>query len=155
MPEMPRPTEAHQRLHRLAGTWGGAEQLAPSPFGPGGPATGRTDFRVAVDGLWLVGDYHETKEGRVVFRGHSVFGVDGASGETCWYWFDSMGVPPAGPSRGRWEGDRLVLHATFPQGRGRYAYELLGADRYRFTGEVAFEERPYATFITAEYRRVG
>jgi hypothetical protein len=155
MPERPRPTEAHQRLLRLAGTWEGTEDLSPSPFGPGGPATGRTVFRAAVDGFYLTGDYEETKGGAVSFRGHSVFGVDGASGEVVWFWFDSMGQPPPAPSRGRWDGDRLVLHATFPQGKGRYTYALDGPDRYRFTAEVALEGKPFATFMTGDYRRTG
>jgi hypothetical protein len=155
MAEMPKPTEAHRKLMRLAGRWEGAETLAPSPFGPGGPATGRTAFHPAVDGLFLLGDYEEEKGGRVVFRGHSVFGVETGSEEIVWYWFDSMGRPPDEPSRGRFEGDRLVLHATFDQGEGRYAYELIGDDRYRFTAEGSPPGGDFKPFVTGEYRRVG
>jgi len=155
MDGLPTPGEHHLRLHRLAGTWEGPESISPSPFGPGGPASGRTVFSIAAGGLFVVGDYEERKEGRVVFRGHSVFGVDPGSGETCWYWFDSMGAPPPGPSRGRWDGDRLVLRSRFPQGEGRYTYELLGSDAYRFVLETSRDGSTFHTAMTGEYRRVG
>ena len=39
---MPAPSQAHRKLaEALAGRWEGDEVLAPSPWGPGGPAKGR------------------------------------------------------------------------------------------------------------------
>ena len=59
---MPQPTEEHEKLHILAGDWEGDEEIAPSPWGPGGPAKGRSNIRVAVDGFFLVQDYVEVKD---------------------------------------------------------------------------------------------
>lgn len=151
--DLPKPGDEHRRLHRLAGAWEGPE----STFGAGGaatPSTGRTTFRLGMDGLNLVGDYEQIRDGRVSYRGLSVFGVDAQSGESVWFWFDSLGLVPA-PSRGRWAGDALVLGATFPQGVARYTYELVGADRYRFTLENSRDGRDFRTAMTGDYRRMG
>jgi hypothetical protein len=155
MHDMPKPGAEHLKLHRLVGTWEGPEKLAPSPWGPGGDAVGRTVCRLATDGFTVVGDYQETKAGAVVFRGLSVFTVDPQSQEALWFWFDSMGMPPAGGSRGRWEGDRLVFHSVSPQGHGRYTFELFGADRYTFKLEGSTDGKAFKTQVEGDYRRVG
>jgi hypothetical protein len=155
MPEMPKPNQEHLRLHRLVGTWEGPEHLSPSPFGPGGEAVGRTVFRPGPEGFTVVGAYQETKGDEVVFRGLSIFAVDAPTSDVLWYWFDSMGVPQTSAWRGRWDGDRLVIRSEFPQGFGRYTYELDGADRYRFTLEVSGDGKTWTTSMQGDYRRVG
>jgi len=50
MHEMPRPNENHKKLHALAGNWEGAEDLSPSPWGPGGKAVGKMSYKVDLDG---------------------------------------------------------------------------------------------------------
>jgi hypothetical protein len=155
MPEMPKPNEEHRKLHRFSGTWEGPEKLAPSPWGPGGDAVGRTVCRVATDGFTVVGDYQETRDGAVVFRGLTVFTVDHQSQEALWFWFDSMGMAPSTASRGRWDGDRLVFTSVSPQGHGRYTYELLGSDRYTFKLEVSPDGKAFQTQMTGDYRRIG
>jgi hypothetical protein len=95
--QMPTPTDDHRKLHRLAGTWIGEERLEPSPWGPGGAAVGRITARVALDGLFVVSDYVEEKDGKISFGGHSVFGWDPAARNVTWYWFDTMGANPPEP----------------------------------------------------------
>jgi hypothetical protein len=137
--EMPKPTEEHRRLHVLAGEWAGDEILSPSPWGPGGPAVGHYTYRVDLDGFWVVQDYYEEKDGRVVFRGHGLFGYDAQTKEYCWYWVDSMGFVPAAPSRGRWEGDTLLFTSHSPQGQGRYTIRFSGERTYHFKLENSFD----------------
>lgn len=150
--ERPSPTDAHRLLHRFAGTWEGPEEI---PGAPGGGAfQGRTTFRVDVDGLFILGEYEQRRDGAVSYRGHTVFGVDGATGEACWYWFDSTGMVPPAPSRGRWVGDTVTFEATFPQGAGRYTYALDG-DRYRFTLAVAPDGKSFRNVMVGDYRKVG
>ena len=152
--QMPQPTDQHRRLHALAGEWEGDETIAPSPWGPGGPARGRSTISVAVDGFFLVQDYVEEKAGRTVFRGHGIFGWDAESKTYVWYWVDSMGQPPAAPSRGRWEGDTLIFESSSPRGKGRYTYQFDGADGYRFKIENSFDGgKGWATLIEAAYHR--
>ena len=136
---MPKPSDEHLKLHRLAGQWEGKEILSPSPWGPGGEALGRYQGRVDLEGFFVIQDYVEEKEGKIVFRGHGIFGFDATDKKYTWYWVDSMGSVPAQPSRGEWIGDTLTFESTFPQGRGRYTYRFEGADTYHFRLENSFD----------------
>lgn len=83
--DMPGPGPDHGRLARFVGAWSGEERLSPSPWGPGGRASGRFEFRVGVDGMALLQDYEEEKDGRVAFRGHGVFIVDPLTQGIAWW----------------------------------------------------------------------
>ncbi|HSR65702.1 MAG TPA: hypothetical protein VLM17_08910, partial [Xanthomonadaceae bacterium] len=74
--EMPRPGPAHERLRRLVGDWSGPERLSPSPWGPGGAATGHFGCREALGGMALLQDYREEKDGAPAFAGHGVVVVE-------------------------------------------------------------------------------
>jgi uncharacterized protein DUF1579 len=150
---MPQATEQHRRLSALEGKWSGVEKLYPSPWGPGGAATGRMTSRVDVDGFFLVQDYEEEKDGRVVFRGHGVMGYDPQEQSYLWYWFDSMGSPPK-PSRGNWEGDTLTFHSESPAQRSRYTYRFENADRYSFKIEGSRDGVEWMPFMEATYTRL-
>ncbi len=152
--DMPKPTEDHRRLHVLAGEWIGDEKLSPSPWGPGGAAIGRSNCRVDLDGFWVVQDYVEEKDGRTTYRGHGVFGFDVQTKEYCWYWIDSMGFVPAGPSRGKWEGDTLTLISQSPRGQGRYTYRFENERTYHFRIENSFDGgKTFQTFMEGTYRK--
>lgn len=152
--EMPRPGSEHERLFsRLQGDWSGPEWLAPSPWGEGGAATGRTRCHVALDGLALIQEYEEEKDGGICFRGHGIFLIEPGSGDVLWWWFDSMGFPPD-PARGRWEGETLLFEKKTPRGEARYRYEFSGNDAYRFTIENRFPgQADFSEFMHGDYRR--
>jgi|GEM_PF-3960233 len=77
--QMPKPTDAHRKLEKLAGSWHGEEQISPSPLDPvGGKAFGRLTNRLALDGFVVLQDYEQERDGVVNFRGHGVFGWDAA-----------------------------------------------------------------------------
>lgn len=155
----PKPNEHHRRLHKLAGTWVGAEQLHPSPWSPGGTRTGRYDHQVRCDGFFVIGDYVQMgDDNAVTYAGHSVFGVDPATREVTWYWVDSMGHPPPSPSRGNWEGDTLLLHGRDGKGalHGRYTFAFEGNDRFRFQLENTRDGgQTWQPFMEATYRRTA
>lgn len=153
--DMPRPGPAHARLQRLVGEWSGREQLSPSPWGPGGTATGHFHCSEALGGMALLQDYHEEKDGGVVFQGHGVFVVEPGSETVLWWWFDSLGFPPD-PARGHWDGDTLKFEKHTPRGSARYRFEFAGEDRYRFVienrlGDVA----DFGEFMRGDYARVS
>lgn len=152
---MPEPSEHHRKLHVLAGTWIGEEHLSPSEWGPGGIAIGRYIGRVDVDGFFVIQDYVEEKDGRVVYRGHGVFGWDDQRKTYTWYWVDSLGMAPTAPSRGRWEGNTLVFeHDTSGPQRGRYTYRFEDEDSYHFTIENTQDGgQTWQQFLEAEYHR--
>ena len=151
--DMPRPGPAHARLMRFKGAWTGDEQLAPSPWGPGGPATGHTTCTESLDGMALLQDYHEEKDGETVFQGHGVFLVEPGSDAVLWWWFDSMGLPPE-PARGTWDGDVLSFERSSPRGEARYRYAFEGHDRYRFVIENRLPgQADFTEFMRGDYRR--
>lgn len=155
MQGMPHPTDNHRRLHRLAGTWVGAEQLEGSPSDAGSTAVGRFSMWVGIDGLFVLQDYLEEKDGRVVYRGHGVFGWDGPRSSYTWYWVDSMGGVPTAPARGQWEGDKLAFENT-PVGnqRGRYTYTFLSPDSFHFQIESSQDGgKTFQTFMQGTYKR--
>jgi hypothetical protein len=152
--EMPKPTAAHRRLHVLAGEWVGEETISPSPWGPAGSAVGRSICRIDLDGFYVIQDYVQEKDGRVVFAGHGIFGFDPTSSDYGWYWIDSMGAFPAAPSHGRWEGETLTFHSKSPQGQGRYVYRFEGDRTYHFRVENSFDSgKTFAPFMEGTYRK--
>lgn len=155
MHEMPRPNEHHQRLHRLVGSWTGSEELSPSSFGPGGAATGRFTMRAEVDGFFVLQDYLEEKDGRIVYRGHGIFGWDDQQKNYTWYWVDSMGSAPAAPSRGHWEGEALIFeHTPVGDQRGRYTYQFTGDDILGFQIESSKDGgQTWTKFMEGHYQR--
>jgi hypothetical protein len=155
MMEMPKPGAEHARLARLVGNWRGEEQLSPSPWGAGGVAIGRFQFRFGVDGMALLQDYEEEKEGQVVFRAHGVFLIDPVSGDVLWWWFDSFGFPPDPPARGRWVGDALRFEKHTPRGSSRYTMDF-GNDGFAFRIEnrLAGQDN-FTEFMRGLYWRAG
>jgi hypothetical protein len=152
---MPQVNENHQRLHRLGGQWVGTETMHPSPWGPGGTATGRSQIRVDVDGFFVLQDYVQERDGKIAYRDHGIFGWDDQQKNVIWYWVDSMGFVPPAPSRGQWQGDTLTLeHPPLAGSRGRYTFRLVDDDRYEFKIENSRDDgRSYQTFLEASYRR--
>jgi hypothetical protein len=152
---MPKPTEEHERLRRLAGTWIGVEKMNPSPWGPGGEGLGRNVNRMDIDGFFVIQDYVQEMDGRVSYRGHGIFGYDGQKKTYTWYWVDSMGMVPPSPSRGQWEGDTLVFeHDPIGQQRGRYTFQFAGDGRLLFRIENSQDGgKTWALFLAADYKR--
>jgi hypothetical protein len=138
---MPELTALHGRLATLAGTWEGTEELAPSPWSPGGTASSTVTFTVAAGGFALVQDYRSDTG----LTGHGVFSVSGD--EVLWHWFDSIGYPPETPARGGYEGEALVLTRTSPRGTNRTTFMLDGDGMGQ---EIAVDGAP---LVTASYRR--
>jgi hypothetical protein len=112
-------------------------------------------MRSVCDGFFVAQDYEETKDGRVVFRGHGVFGFDAPSGQHTWYWVDSMGMVPPAPSRGTWDGDTVVFESRSPQGTGRYTWRLTGPDQLHFRLENCFDGKTFTELMHGDYARVG
>lgn len=155
MPGMSRIDEHHRRLHQLAGTWIGEETLSPSPNGPGGTAVGRFTMYTSVDGFFVLQDYLEEKDERVVYRGHGIFGWDEVHKAYAWYWVDSSGAVPASPSRGQWRNDTLVFDsAAAGDRRGRYTYSFTAPDAFRFQIESSYDAgKTWEKVMQGSYKR--
>ncbi len=150
--EMPKPSEAHHKLAQLAGEWIGEEILYPSPWSPQERrATGYSSNRMAVDGFFLINDYHEERDGQVVFRGHGVYGYDPKRARYTMHWFDSMGMPPD-ETLGSWEGDTLTFENRSEMGHGRYIYRV-AADSYVFRIETSKDGQSWSPMMEGRFQR--
>ena len=144
-------SDEHRRLHTLAGYWVGKERLHPSPFDArGGPAIGRVENRIALDGLALVQDYEQERNGAVNFRGHGVFRWDSREQAYVFYWFDSWGQSP-NVFRGGFEGDILTLVCQEEQGQTRAVYDLGQVGEYTFRMDVSGDGKLWLPFADGTY----
>ncbi len=140
-------TAAHARLARFAGAWEGPETS------PGGTTLGRFTSRV-LDDRFLLHDYEQVQDGRVVFRGHGVYGVVPGT-ETCtMYWVDSATPAPV-TAAGPWVGDVLTFQNQGDLGHHRYVYALHGDDRFSFRIERSTDGHAWATVMEGHYRRTA
>ncbi len=107
-----------------------------------------------VGGLFLVTDYEQERDGRVVFRGHGVYGWDPKGQRYSMTWCDSMthGIPAI--CFGKWEGETLTFESAGEHGKARYIYSLDGSDRYVFRLEVSPDGVSWTPFLEGRYRKV-
>lgn len=155
--EMPKPSEAHRKLARLAGSWSGEEELFPSDWDPkGGTAHGRTKARVALGDFAVVSDYEQRRDGQVVFTGHGVWTVDPHDeGHECvLYWFDSIGMGLE-IFRGGWNGDVLTVASRSPMGHARLTYDLSEDGVLRNRMEMSADGEHWKPMFAGVYRRGG
>ena len=152
--EMPKPTTQHQKLEALAGTWSGQEKMLPSPWDPkGGIARGTVEARMDLDGMHLISDYRQERDGKVTYRGHGIHGYDPRRESYTMYWFDSMAYDPGGAALGRWEGDTLAFQMQTPMGHQRYIYKFQGPGKYEFRIEMSPDGRNFAPWMESTWTR--
>lgn len=152
--EMPRPTAAHQKLERLAGTWAGEETIHPSPYEPqGGTARGRVQNRVAIDGFAVVQEYEQERGGAVTFRAHGVFRYDSREQAYVLHWFDSLGDSPQ-EFRGTFEDDVLVLICRNSFGLFRGTWDYHQEDRCAFRMDASPDGQQWYPFMEGTYTRL-
>jgi len=152
--QMPQPTAEHKKLHVMEGTWTSVEMIHSSPWDPkGGPAKGRSQSRVALDGFVVVTHYEQEKNGRVGYRGVGVFGYD--AGQKKWYmqWFDNVTPMPATPVWGTWEGDVLTFQMQGPQGWNRYVYKFEKDGAYAFSIDSSKDGAAWTTYMDGKFTR--
>jgi len=152
--EIPKPGSQHERLRALVGSWKGDEKMYPSPWdSQGGTAKGFTEARLDLDGMFVIADYRQERDGKVTYRGHGVFGWDGKLSVYTMYWFDSLGMDPGGPARGTWEGNTLRFEMQTPMGRSRYEYAFEGHGRYAFSISMSEDGKSWKPWLESIWVR--
>jgi hypothetical protein len=118
-------------------------------------AMGRYKCRVDIGGFFVIQDYVEERDGRVVYQGHGIFGWDDAAQKYTWFWVDSLGHVPSAASRGTWTGDTLVFeHEAVGNERGRYTFSFRDEDSYDFRVENSQDGgQTWRLFLEATYQR--
>lgn len=152
--DMPQVTDAHRRLHALAGLWTGIDKMHPSPWDPkGGEAVARMSCRVGASGFVVLADYEQIRDGKVTYTGHGVFGYDARTSQYRMSWFDAMG----GWSQavGKFSGDALTLEEKNPMMSVRYTYTFVSASELTFTLASSQDGKTWAPFVDARYHRAA
>ena len=148
-------TEVTGSLCRLAGRWLGRETLhSPAGTEPEGQAEGRFSNRI-FEGRYLVNEYEQSVDGKVVFRGHGIYGFDPGSKCYSMYWVDSNGTPPGSPLLGVFEENQLVFLKRGDGGTTRYAYRFDAENCFRFGLSVSADGQIFQPVLTGRYERVG
>lgn len=150
---VPKPSDRHLKLHALAGNWTGQEKLHPSPWdSAGGDAVAECRAKVALNGLCVIMDYVQRRDGHVSYQGHGVYGWDDKRGKYTMYWFDSMSGATLSPaSEGTWTGNSLVYVNKSAMGWGRYSYHFESDERYRFTIETSQDGQSWQFFLESVF----
>jgi hypothetical protein len=143
--------DAHHALHRLAGEWRGRETISPSPWDPAGAVTEAVvRNRVALDGSVVIQEYDQAREGKVVFQGHGVFGVEGTG--VVLRWWDNWSATPR-EFRGVVDGESVILVSPDPKGQARATWHL-GDQAYDYSLEVSPDGVAWTSYLTATYSRM-
>ena len=152
--QMGPPNEKHQKLSAFAGNWKGEEILHPGPWLPqGAKAASKTVSKMGLGGYFLLMDYEQTRDGKVSYQGHGVYGWDQFQSMFTMHWFDVMGVDPGPPATGHWEGNKLQFRHSHPMGHGRYTYEFKPDGSYTFKLEHSQDGEHWMSFIDGTYKK--
>ena len=153
--EIPQPSDAHARLHALAGQWGGEETVHPAPWEPaGGSATAFINNRIVLNGFAVVQEYEQYRDGKPTFSGHGLFWWDASASEYVMTWIDSMMGVPAN-YRGTFDGDVLRLLNTMPQGGfARCSFDCGMPGEYVFLMEVSPDGETWTPAMEGAYGRL-
>ena len=147
-----RSTE-EEMLEFLIGEWNNSGHMSPGPFGPGGPVTGKTSYRWAVGGRWLL--YISRLElpglGRYEVQGGVAFNSRAAK-------YDAYAINSLGNLlvyEGEWTDENtlafMLVHPP-PRDRARVVYHKLPDGPFKMTSENASGGR-FVPYFEIDYVR--
>ena len=153
MMEIPKPTEAHQKLQKLVGNWKGEEKIFPSPWDPkGGISQGYIENRSGLGGFIVIQDVKSEKNGEVIFEGHGVFSWDQKQNEYTLHWVDSMGMP-LHVFRGDFDKETLTLLHEESEGYARMRVDLSDENRYFLKVDISQDGKNWQPLSEAQYQK--
>ena len=134
---MPKPAAEMKELRALVGTWSSDETFEPSPFMPGGTATGTNTVRLGPGGFTVLMEQRSKSATMGSFAGHGVLTWDPNEKAYKTVWADSM-TPGVTVDTGHKEGDNIVYTGEITMGGKKIATKTVIADRtptsYTLTG---------------------
>ena len=154
--EMPKPTEHHRKYEAFVGTWTGEDKLHPTPWSPQpGEATSRSTYRLDLDGFFLICDHEQTRDGKIAYRGHGVFGYDARQGKHTMHWFDVMGGNTGAPAVGSWERGKVSFEHSHHMGHSRYTYEFENDGMFTLRIAMSQDGESWMPFLDGTYKRIA
>ena len=152
--EMPKPSPGHQRLQALVGRWEGEETMHPSQWDPaGGVAVGRTSSRLALNGLVVITNYEQERDGAITFAGHGVWHFDADKEVYILHWFDFFGQGPE-VFTGVFEDEVLTASHAGPGTHMRLTYDLSEAGHLRSSMEMSKDGSSWTRMFDGHYERL-
>lgn len=137
----------------FVGDWGGDEELHDDTgWAARGRLAGRSTVRVALEGLAVVADYEQSRDGRVVFRGHGLFTYDSDRASYVLHWFGGTGDRILTLS-GDFHGEVLTLAMALPPKRFRLTCDLDDAGQLRSRVETSGDGEDWRLLFQGIYRR--
>jgi hypothetical protein len=106
-----------------------------------------------LDGLFLITEYTQERDGRVIFRGHGVYGWDPSRDRYTMTWCDTMTAGSPIFVLGVIEGDTLSFSSHGPERHVRYIYRFATETRMHFRIEASRDDGSWAPLLEADYRR--
>src|SRR5260370_37479424 len=98
----PTALEEHRKLAVFAGEWAGEEGVFPSRWTAGGPATSHVVARMDLNGLYLIQDTRQMRDGKEIFATHGVFTYDREDRHYKLTWPPSPALYSPAPTSGAW-----------------------------------------------------
>lgn len=153
---MPHSVGQHKKYQAFVGTWSGDETLHPMPWEPAlVRVTSKSINRLELDGYFLFIDHEQTRNGKISYRGHGIFGFDLPQQKFTMHWFDVMGFDPGPPALGTWEDDTLRFQHSHQKGHSRYTYRFEHEGRYTLMIEMSQDGTNWTPFLSGTYKRVS
>ena len=151
---MPKATPEHATLARFAGRWHGEETLHPTPWQPElRQATGTFEFRMDLDGFFLIANYVERQDDTICYAGHGVYGYDPKIKRYTQHWFDSMGGIYDTPALGTFEGVTLCFEKAHDERKARYTYAFEGDALLTFRIDLATDAAAWTPMMEGRYTK--
>ncbi|MCA1454841.1 DUF1579 family protein [Bradyrhizobium sp. BRP22] len=150
----PSPLPEHKKLGVFAGEWAGEEVVYPSRWTAGGPATSHVVARIDLNGLYLIQDSRQMRDGQEIFATHALFTYDRDDRLYKLFWHDSLGYYPPSPASGSWVGKTLTLVRGSLRGNARHLYEVVDDNSYTMKIQFSPDAEGWADVLTGVYRRV-
>lgn len=150
---LPAPTEFHRKLLNFVGDWGGEEELHDdTQWAVRGSLAGRSTVRVALDGLAVVADYEQSRNGRVTFRGHGLVTYDTEKASYVLHWFGRTGGRIL-TLNGDFSGEVLTLAMALPPNHFRLSCDLVDTGQLQSRLERSDDGENWRLLFQGTYRR--
>lgn len=146
----PQLSSVDLRLQALVGAWRGEETMSATQWAPAGAATSEVVAEAEFGDLSI----SQTRDGRVSFETHNMFGFDPSDGSFKLWQFDSMGFVPPSSASGAWDGNTLTLTRSSPRGSARTTYIFYDDDTYRMTLQFQPRGGEWQAMVDGIYRRI-
>ena len=146
--EPPKPTQEHDHLKRLVGTWDAETEVGK----------GTMTYKMGLGGLWLIGDF-EGEFGGMKFQGKSLDTYDSATKKYRSVWVDSFSTAPR-ITEGSLDKDNKVMTMTGegPGQEGKMAKfksitEIKDADTVNFSLFMVDKDGKEQPMVKITYKR--